>query len=297
VDTSLKKDPGSGCLPFGRDTSPGSVRLLVAAIRGQTPAGRAESVMAVSRALARFLMAGALLRRPEALASALAQDVDCLRYGPAVADAVARWRDAHDIIPEVERYMAADPFPLLFIVAAALETADVPFLLTGSLAGGVYGTPRATNDVDLLARLAEASIPTFIGALPPGLYADPAMIADAARRRASFNIIDPIAGAKVDVFVSDDSPFARAQFARGRILALEPSARPLPIVCAEGLVLAKLAWYRAGGEVSEQQWRDIGGILVISGPELDRSWLEAWATCLGLRDLLSRIEAEIAGLQ
>jgi len=292
----MEKGPGPGCPPFGRDTSPESARLLVIAIRSQTPAARAEAMAATNRGLARFLMAGARLRHPKAPVGTLAQDMDRLRYGPVVADAVARWRDVHNSTPEVERYMAADPFPLLGIVATALETAGVPFLLTGSLAGGVYGTPRATNDVDLLARLAEATIPAFLAALPPSLYADPAMITDAARRRTSFNIIDPIAGAKVDVFVSDDSPFARAQFARGRLLALEPGARPVPIVCPEGLVLAKLAWYRAGGEVSEQQWRDIGGILAISGPELDRAWLEAWATRLGLRDLLSRIEVETAGL-
>jgi hypothetical protein len=67
----------------------------------------------------------------------------------------------------------------------------------------------------------------------------------------------------------------------------------LPIISAEGIVLAKLVWYRAGGEVSEQQWRDIAGVLTISGPDLDREWLEHWADRLAVRDLLTRIEAEL----
>ncbi|MGH2387605.1 MAG: hypothetical protein ACRDIE_05320, partial [Chloroflexota bacterium] len=231
------------------------------------------------------------LRHPDAPANVLAQDVDHGRYGPALAATLASWRAVHRVSAEVERYMGADPFPLLYVVADTLDAAGVSFLITGSLAAGVYGSPRATNDVDLLARLTAERISPFVGALPAHLYADPLMIADAMSRRSSFNIIDPIAGAKVDVFVSDESPIARAQFERARTVALGPAARPLPIISAEGIVLAKLVWYRAGGEVSEQQWRDIAGVLAISGPDLDRAWLEHWATHLGVRDLLTRVEA------
>lgn len=289
----MEKHRGAAVLPFGRDTDRETARLLVAAIRRHPLATRADSVAATSRALAHFAMAGARLRHPDAPANTLAQDVDRRRYGPALADTLAGWRTVHRISAEVERYMAADPFPLLYVVADALEAAGVSFLITGSLVAGVYGPPRATNDVDLLARLTAEHISPFVGALSTPLYADPLLIADAVNRRSSFNIIDPIAGAKVDVFVSDQSPFTQAQFARARTLALGPAARPLPIISAEGIVLAKLLWYRAGGEVSEQQWRDMAGVLAVSGPDLDRPWLEHWAARLGVRDLLTRLEAEL----
>jgi hypothetical protein len=201
-------------LLFGRDTDRESTRMLVAAIRRQSLGTRAESVAATGRALAHFAMAGARLRHPDGQANILAHDVDRRRYGPVIANALASWRTTYQIIAEVERYMAADPFPLLYLVADALETAGAPFLITGSLVAGVYGPPRATNDVDLLARLSADQITLFTGALPAHLYVDPLMIADAVRHRSSFTIIDPIAGAKVDVFISDESSITRAQFAR-----------------------------------------------------------------------------------
>jgi hypothetical protein len=35
-------------------------------------------------------------------------------------------------------------------IARALNEAGIPFMLTGSLAAAYYGTPRATQDVDLI---------------------------------------------------------------------------------------------------------------------------------------------------
>jgi len=44
--------------------------------------------------------------------------------------------------------MSADDF--LARVITALECAGVPYMLTGSYASAAYGTPRSTNDVDIV---------------------------------------------------------------------------------------------------------------------------------------------------
>jgi hypothetical protein len=60
--------------------------------------------------------------------------------------------------------------------------------------------------------------------------------------------------------------------------------------------LRKLEWYRAGGEASEQQWRDVLGILGTWGARLDETYLDRWATELGVSDLLKRAREQTRGL-
>jgi hypothetical protein len=43
-----------------------------------------------------------------------------------------------------------NPDDVLGRIVSALEGAGIPYMLTGSLASSIYGTPRATNDIDLV---------------------------------------------------------------------------------------------------------------------------------------------------
>jgi hypothetical protein len=67
---------------------------------------------------------------------------------------------------------------------------------------------------------------------------------------------------------------------------------PLTLASAEDVVLAKLEWFRRGGEFSERQWTDVRGVLQASGASLDRRYMQDGARELGLTDLLARAMAE-----
>ena len=101
---------------------------------------------------------------------------------------------------------------------------------------------------------------------------------------------------KVDVFVRWRDPFARSQFARRQKKSVGQSA-PLELffASAEDTVLAKLDWYRKGGCVSDQQWRDLLSVLKVQAGALDRAYLAHWSGELGVTDLLRRALDE-AGL-
>jgi len=65
----------------------------------------------------------------------------------------------------------------------------------------------------------------------------------------------------------------------------------LPVASLEDIILAKLQWYRAGGEVSERQWSDVQNLLALNH-DVDREYLTTWAKRLGVRDLLARATAQ-----
>jgi hypothetical protein len=64
------------------------------------------------------------------------------------------------------------------------------------------------------------------------------------------------------------------------------------VASAEDTLLAKLEWYRMGGEVSERQWRDVLGVLKVQAGGLDLEYLRRWARELGVDDLLERALAQ-----
>lgn len=65
------------------------------------------------------------------------------------------------------------------------------------------------------------------------------------------------------------------------------------VASPEDTVLAKLEWFRAGGEASDRQWGDIVGLLTAGRANLDDGYLDRWAEELGVSDLLERARAEV----
>ena len=64
-----------------------------------------------------------------------------------------------------------------------------------------------------------------------------------------------------------------------------------PVAAAEDIVLAKLAWYQAGGGTSERQWTDILKV-ILATPNMDWPYVESWAPRLGVSALLAWARAE-----
>jgi hypothetical protein len=73
-----------------------------------------------------------------------------------------------------------------------------------------------------------------------------------------------------------------------QIFTQEPE-RKVYIASAEDTILAKLEWYRLGGEVSEREWRDVVGVVQVQGERLNRDYLYIMAAELGVVDLLEKV--------
>ena len=177
-------------------------------------------------------------------------------------------------------------------VARALEQLRIPYLIGGSVASSALGVLRATMDVDLLVRLSAASVELLAEALGSDWYADPDAMRDALRRGRPFNVIHKPTGEKIDFFPAL-SEFHEEELRRASVRDLDwgGEALRLPIASVEDIVLAKLQWYRAGGEVSERQWTDVQNLLTLN-PGVDRQYFAGWANRLGVADLPADAFAE-----
>lgn len=174
-------------------------------------------------------------------------------------------------------------------VIRILEELDVPYLVGGSLASSFHGTPRSTNDVDLVADLKLAHVPLLAAALEAEFYLDRDRMLGAVRSRSSFNIIFLETMFKVDIFVLKNDPLAREEMRRRqRVVVDKESGREIDIASPEDTVLQKIAWYRLGGGTSERQWADLLGVLKVQRHNLDREYLERWAIHLDVSELLRR---------
>jgi hypothetical protein len=175
------------------------------------------------------------------------------------------------------------------MVTGALDAAGVRYLVGGSVASALYGEPRSTRDIDLVAAMLPQHVEPFVAALGTAFYADAAAVQAAVVARRSFNVIHLDTMVKADIFVPKEDGFGRSQFARrtARQLSREDPAA-IYVASPEDTVLAKLQWYRDGGGVSDRQWTDILGVLKVQGPTLNRAYLKQWALELGLTDLLRR---------
>src|SRR5947209_4790749 len=173
----------------------------------------------------------------------------------------------------------------------ALEDFQVGYLIGGSVASSVYGRFRATNDVDILAALDANQVRSLIQRLTTEFVAFEDEILSAILAGRSFNLIHRRTVNKFDIFPARTA-FEREQLQRARRLPVSFFEATLNVAVAspEDIVLAKLLWFRMGGETSERQLSDVRGVIEIQTGKLDLEYMKRWARELGIQDLLARVE-------
>jgi hypothetical protein len=171
---------------------------------------------------------------------------------------------------------------VLKLLTGRLEAAGLPYLITGSIAAGLYGQPRMTRDIDIVAVLHPPHAPRLPELLGPEFVCDAEAIRDAIARRGIFSVVHREALQKVDIIVRDDRDYEIEKFERRR--RVEVDGQSMWIISPEDLVLSKLVWAKTSR--SELQFRDVRSIIALQ-PELDWPYMERWALRLTVAGLLA----------
>ena len=165
-------------------------------------------------------------------------------------------------------------------VVHALDSAGIPYMLTGSFASAHHAVPRATQDIDLVIAPTREQLVQLEHAFPaPAYYYDASAAIEALEQESLFNVIDLTTGWKIDFIVRKSREFSRTEFARRQRVAFE--GVDLYVASAEDVLLSKLEWAKLGE--SARQLEDAAGLLRRRGSELDRLYVDHWVEQLGLR--------------
>jgi len=175
----------------------------------------------------------------------------------------------------------------LSALITAINRAAVPHMLVGSFASSAHGVSRSTRDVDLVIDPTPATLEHLLALLSQqDVYFDANVARDEYRRRGQFNVIEVSTSWKADLIYRPAGPFSQAQFDRRSQRAILGTS--VFVATAEDTVLAKLEW--AKQSQSEQQLRDVRGIIGVQEDKLDRAYIERWLDELGVRELWQRVQ-------
>lgn len=169
---------------------------------------------------------------------------------------------------------------VLAIVTVRLESAQMPYMVTGSMAANYYAVPRMTRDIDIVVELSTADIDQLCDLFQGDFYFDRDTVGAAIAEQSVFNLIHMEKVVKVDFIVRKDSEYRRAEFERRRRGSAD--GQEFFVAAPEDLIISKLEWARDSH--SEVQIADVRNLLA-SVADLDRNYLDHWVDRLGLGTL------------
>ncbi|MCI0698503.1 hypothetical protein L0337_41705 [candidate division KSB1 bacterium] len=268
---------------LAEDTSPEMEAVLIGLLRKRTPAQKLMSLVGLRDLAKRLIFSDLRSRYPQASERELRHRLNIRRLGREMADKIFFTREG-TFNSEASMLNEAQ---IIALVAKRFDELKIPYYIGGAVASIVHGEERFTKDADIVIRILPVHIKKFVKAFEFDFVVSEDVVQDSLTRRYAFNIIHIDTAYKIDLYpISDEDEMELAAFARRQ--RRDIGTGEIWLATAEDVILAKLHWFRKGGEVSEKQWRDVLGVLKVQGENLDFAYLEQMAARFGLADLLAR---------
>jgi hypothetical protein len=177
--------------------------------------------------------------------------------------------------------------PELYLVfIRPLNELEIPYMITGSMAGAIYGEPRLTHDIDIVIDLQPRWIEHFYDAFNnENFYVPPIEVlnVEAARtHRGHFNLLHQSTGFKADVYIKGKDELHEWAFHRLQSKAIGDHS--VFVAPPEYVIIRKLMYYKEGR--SEKHLRDIQNILAHNKESIDQTSLKEKMKHYGLQEFL-----------
>ena len=171
------------------------------------------------------------------------------------------------------------------IFTRRFDAIGVRYMITGSVAATIYGEPRLTNDVDVVAAVMDSQVGRLADVFPLSeFYLPPEeviRVENARTHRGHFNIIHHASGFKADVYLTGRDSLHEWGMANARHVEVEGMV--VSVAPPEYVVVRKLEFYREGG--SEKHLNDIRAMLAGAIASADIAIIDAFAEERGLTEV------------
>jgi hypothetical protein len=231
--------------------------------------------------------------------SARQLSIECLRqsfpeltaedFSRKIANAWLQEKCPVNYIPPNLMSWSQDPTTIACLLAQILNTANIPYYITGGVAAIAHGEPRATIDLDVVISIDLADLPALATNFEAqGFYvAGLADVMKGSLRCLNITHLETIEN--VDLMISGREEYDLVKLDRRRAYTL-PGSGEVTIASPEDVIISKLGW-RLESQ-SDKQWRDILGILKVQQEKLDFGYIKEWVKRFGLENDWQRAKVE-----
>jgi len=162
---------------------------------------------------------------------------------------------------------------LFSIYTKRLNQAGLRYVVTGSVAGIIYGEPRLTHDVDIIVYLKVIDLNNLLDSFPDReFYLPPIEVirTEMSRTmRGHFNIIHHDTGFKADIYLVGSDPLHIFAFKGAK--QFEIDGEKVNVAPPEYVIIRKLEFYDEGK--SQKHLIDIKSILKNCPLEIDKDFI------------------------